>query len=108
MCKLQSFPPMTDNDVWLEQFFIGKIIHEDWRNDQILIDSVSNGHQNLFRTMFNLARNKNPSRPGGAPGAPPDSALSKACGAGDLEAIKMIFNTVPTSHSAKIDALFSG
>ena len=33
--------------------------------------------------------------------------MSKACGAGDLEAIKLILNTVPTSHAAKIDAIFS-
>ena len=50
---------------------------------------------------------KNPSRPAKAPGAPPESALSKACGAGDLEAIKLILNTVPTSHAAKIDAIFA-
>ena len=50
---------------------------------------------------------KNSSRPAKAPGAPPESALSKACGAGDLEAIKLILNTVPTSHAAKIDAIFA-
>ena len=60
MCKLQTFPPMTDHDIWLENFFVGKIIHEDWKSDQILIDSVSYGHQKLFKTMFALARNKNP------------------------------------------------
>ena len=60
MSKLQSFPPMTDQDIWLEKYFIGKIIHEDWRDDQILINSVGNGHHDLFKTMFNLARNKNP------------------------------------------------
>ena len=60
MCKLQTFPPMTDHDIWLENYFVGKIIHEDWKSDQILIDSVSYGHQKLFKTMFVLARNKNP------------------------------------------------
>ena len=60
MCKLQTFPPMTDHDIWLENFFVGKIIHEDWKSDQILIDSVSYGHKKLFKTMFALARNKNP------------------------------------------------
>ena len=60
MCKLQTFPPMTDHDIWLENYFVGKIIHEDWKSDQILIDSVSYGHKKLFKTMFALARNKNP------------------------------------------------
>ena len=49
---------MTDHDNWLEKYFIAKIIHEDWRDDQILIDAVGNGHHDLFKTMFNLARIK--------------------------------------------------
>ena len=58
---------------------------------------------NKFKKPFKIS-----SRPAKAPGAPPESALSRACGAGDLEAIKLILNTVPTSHAAKIDAIFAG
>ena len=107
LCQLPSCPDMTDHDNWLEQFFIDKIIKEDWKNDQLLIDAVTNGHHRLFCTMFNLAKNKNPSRPSRVPRGPPDTALTRASGAGDLEAVKMILKTVPTIQPAKVEALFT-
>lgn len=98
---------MTDHDKWLEKYFIKKIIHEDWRCDQVLIDSVGNGHHDLFATMFKLARNKNPCRLPRAPGSHPDSALSRAAGAGDVQAVQMIIESVPITDMSKNEAIFA-
>ena len=60
-----------------------------------------------FSAMFHLAKNKNPTRTSRNPRGNSDSALSKAAESGDLEAVKMILNKVPTVQSSKVQALFA-
>ena len=52
LCKSPTYPEPTSHDAWIQKFMIQKINAEHWRNDQILIDSVSHGHHDLFRSKY--------------------------------------------------------